>query len=337
MTNRLMADNGSGKVIGSSDGALAGKLGEQEQTSQYLVAPATSSEANTIRLRLIPVACWRVDDIRFAFDSSFVTPDIEPDLRLLMRMREEHKDVKGQYPPFSVFGHADPTGDDTYNKTLSGHRAIAVYAVLTFHSQPTASVSLWENIAKAESWGENQRSTMRNTTSLPEGMTDSALIQAYLSAICPAEVVLTPKDFLAQGADSRGKGDIQGCSRFNPLLIFSASDQARYEQARHENDHQVLLERNMANATNRRVTVLLFRPRSVVLPSKWPCPRAAEGPADCYKRFWSDAEARRNTHLASERRYEQTKDTFACRFYDRLSNNSPCEQHAAISAYPFSM
>ncbi len=254
-----------------------------------------------------------------------------------MRMREDHKDAGGRYPPLSVFGHADPTGDDTYNKTLSGHRALAVYAVLTFHTQPSASVALWQKIAQAEGWGDTQRSMMRDAASLPGGTADSALMQAYLTTICPKELTLGPNDFLARGADSAHKGDVQGCSRFNPLMIFSASDQARYEQASQNKDETGLLERNTANATNRRVTVLLFRCGSVVIPAKWPCPRATEGPGDCFKRFWSDGNARRNTHLTTERRYEKTKDTFACRFYDRLSNSSPCEQHAVVDAYPFSM
>jgi outer membrane protein OmpA-like peptidoglycan-associated protein len=36
----------------------------------------------------------------------------------LQRLREGHAGS-----PFSVFGHADPTGDDTFNKRLSDHRA----------------------------------------------------------------------------------------------------------------------------------------------------------------------------------------------------------------------
>ncbi|MEJ7714123.1 MAG: peptidoglycan-binding domain-containing protein [Pyrinomonadaceae bacterium] len=46
----------------------------------------------------------------------------------------------------------------------------------------------------------------------------------------------------------------------------------------------------------------------------------------CQSRFWSDHEARRNTHLPGEQReYIKTHDTFACRFYDRLARRSPCE------------
>ncbi|MCS6862371.1 MAG: hypothetical protein NZT92_18870, partial [Abditibacteriales bacterium] len=85
-------------------------------------------------------------------------------------------------------------------------------------------------------------------------------------------------------------------------------------------------QRNAENAPNRRVVVFLFRPGSKVSAERWPCPRAKEGIAGCQKRFWSDGEKRRGTHLPNERReFEKSKDTFACRFYQRISEASPCE------------
>ena len=323
-------------VHGTSDGGVTGKHPEAPAL-EFLVAPATVGEQNTIRLRLVPVACWRVDDVRFAFDSSFVTPDVTDELQMLVRLRNEHKDALGRYPPLSVFGHADPTGSDDYNKTLSGRRAMAVYAVLISNSEPGHAVSLWQEIARGESWGNRQRQTMQEATGLPPGTSDSALFQSYFAKLCPPELSLAPGDFLAQGIDARGKGDYQGCSRFNPLLVFSQPDEQRYEQAKADNDDATLAARNAANASNRRVLVLLFRPGSQIVPSQWPCPRATEGKDGCIARFWSDGEKRRSTHLATERRYEKTKDTFACRFYDRLSSNSPCEQHIILEEYQFSM
>ena len=71
--------------------------------------------------------------------------------------------------------------------------------------------------------------------------------------------------------------------------------------------------------------VLIFRKDSQVLPAKWPCPKATEGKAGCIKRFWSDGETRRGTHLPGvDRKFDDTKDTFACRFYQRISDTSPC-------------
>jgi hypothetical protein len=74
----------------------------------------------------------------------------------------------------------------------------------------------------------------------------------------------------------------------------------------------------------------MFRKGSQVLPSKWPCPTFKEGPAGCKKRFFSDGQTRRSTHTpGADRRFDDTHDTFACRFYQRISGASPCE--ASIS------
>src|SRR5450755_3812307 len=91
-----------------------------------LVAPTTEVALNTIRAFLIPVGCWRVDDVRFAFDSSLVHPDVKTEMALLATLRANHPEA-----PLSLFGHADPSGEDDYNKTLSGRRATAIYALLT--------------------------------------------------------------------------------------------------------------------------------------------------------------------------------------------------------------
>ena len=70
--------------------------------------------------------------------------------------------------------------------------------------------------------------------------------------------------------------------------------------------------------------VFLFRPGTKVNPQRWPCPRAKEGVAGCRKRFWSDGEKRRSFQ-AARREFKDAQDTFACRFYQRLSDKSPCE------------
>jgi len=77
------------------------------------------------------------------------------------------------------------------------------------------------------------------------------------------------------------------------------------------------------------VVVFLFRPGIGVSAEKWACPRAKEGVADCKKRFWSDAGQRRSFQ-AERREQERTKDTFACRFYNRIAAESPCEKVAQL-------
>src|SRR5262249_209529 len=60
--------------------------------------------------------------------------------------------------------------------------------------------------------------------------------------------------------------------------------------------------------------------------ARWPCPRAKEGTTGCRKRFWSDGESRRSSQ-SEQRTFDESQDTFACRFYHRLTSRSPCETY----------
>jgi Putative peptidoglycan binding domain len=326
-----------------------------------LVGPATDQEKNTIRDGLQPIACWRMDDIRFEFDSSFVRPEAKEELIHLGTLVETYKGA-----PLSLFGHADPVGNDDYNKQLSGRRAKATYGVLT------RNTDLWEELYKEPFVGDNwkEKSIQMMLTALghyggpingvltketrdavkefqagPKGQaaglkvdgdpgksTRPVLYLAYMDHICVNKngipFRLDPKkDFLAHGADAKNfKGDFQACSEFNPVLLFSEEDEKRFKNPANKK------ERDAANAPNRRVVAFLFQPGTEVTPEEWPCPKVVKGPSDqagikvCQSRFWSDHEKRRNTHLPGEKReYLKTRDTFACRFYDRLARRSPCE------------
>jgi hypothetical protein len=279
------------------------------------VAPATGAEFNLVRAFLIPKACFKVEDAHFAFDSSFIGPD-EFDVGPLKDLLDKNPGTK-----LSIFGHADPTGDDNYNKKLSGRRASAVFGLLT------RDVAIWEKLngtaAGGDIWKPHAEQTMRATTGLPASTPLKALIKAYMDRLCTVpgkttKVTLTLDDFLARGADLDGKGDFQGCGEFNPLMIFSKDEKAFLDKS--ENHTQ----RNQLNRVNRRVMVLLFRAGSQVDPGRWPCPTVDEGVGACLKRFHSDGETRRSNQ-ALHREFKDTKDTFACRFYDRISNSSPCE------------
>ena len=156
----------------------------------------------------------------------------------------------------------------------------------------------------------------------PGPQTRARLFRAYMDTLCRDEngepFQMAAADFLGCGADSAGKGDFQGCGEFNPLLMFSREENDRL--SRQENR----AERNRENAPNRRVLVLLFRPGSRVNLDRWPCPRAKEGVEGCRRRFFSDAQERsRFQDLLRE--FQNTRDTFACRFYQRISAGSPCE------------
>jgi hypothetical protein len=317
-----MGDDNQGTVHGASEGGLAGKH-DLPDDLEFRAGPTSTVHLNTARLRLIPVACFRVDDIRFDFDSSFVASnganpkkDIRSELQLLVQLLRDHPQS-----PLSVFGHADPVGSDDYNKALSGRRATIVYALLISTTDPDTAASLWLGVAEQEQWGDAQRQAMLAFTGLPAGTANTDLLKAYMRKLTPPELKISKTDFLAQGSDSGGKGDRQGCSEFNPVLIFSQKEYRGFED---DSDKGA---RNDANAPNRRVMVLLFRKGSKVDPSQWPCPRAGEPIGGCQKRFWSDGENRRSKRLAEQdRTFENTKDTFACRFYQRLLANSPCEK-----------
>jgi hypothetical protein len=351
--------SGSSRPPASTRATSAGGLSSTHPPVPELpaaVAPTTAKQSNLINLPLIPIACWKLEDIRFDFGSSFPRPNMVEELKHLAALIDVHRGA-----PLSVFGHADPTGDDAFNKQLSGRRAAVIYGLLI------RKLAIWKDVAgntgtfanpnPEDRWGTRADQVMLDATGFPPDRTDGKasagtaaatkrfqsahglppsgkidaatrdkLFLAYMDALC-GSLQLEPKDFLAQGADPHGKGDFQGCGEFNPILIFSDRDNKRFAR---ETDKS---ERDQENGPNRRVMVLLFRPGTAVLSSRWPCPRAKEGITGCVKRFWSDGESRRSRRLPEEpRKFEVQNDTFACRFYHRLVSGSPCERlHHSIS------
>ncbi|MEO8225888.1 MAG: OmpA family protein [Gemmatimonadota bacterium] len=291
------------------------------------VAAIVGREHATIRERLVPVASIQVDDVRFAFDSSFVLPEARDEFGLIDTVRRENPEA-----PMSLFGHADPVGEDEYNKILSGRRALAIFAVLTRRTD------IWERLhAKPhgrDRWSSDNFDTIRESLSLADGTTGvpkSAadrvrLYAAYMDFLC-RDIAGRPytldvsRAFLAGGSDTDGKGDIQGCGEFNPEIIFSRDQQATFAREP-ESAGGGKPVRDAANAPNRRVVALFFTPGSRVDPKTWPCPRALESTAACRKRLWSDANRRRAPGDVT-REQAQTKDTFACRFYDRIAGSVP--------------
>ncbi len=278
------------------------------------VAPTDALEFNTLSLDLVAVACVQLPDLLFEFDSSFPGPDIAAMLNQIPALRRDHVGTRGLLPPVSVFGHADPSGDDDYNKTLSGRRAMAIYGALT------RDVSLWDFLFDHAHGGDDWHakdvtSVMRAAVLGSQGMSRTELIQAYQAVLCTEP--LGKDQFLARGADSKGKADFQGCGEFNPLRLLSTDEIRTLSRvARHEQD-----------SPNRRVIVFLFRPGSKVNPAHWPCPTALDGTTACRKRFFGPPRTGeiRRTPTDVRREFAQAAGTFACRFYDRIARLSPCE------------
>ncbi|MBM3788319.1 MAG: hypothetical protein FJW30_28620 [Acidobacteria bacterium] len=280
-----------------SEGGLADSH-PAEAPFPILLAPTTGKERNTLRMDLIPVGCWKINDVRFDFGSSFVLPESRDEFHEFAALRQKHPGA-----PVSLFGHADPTGADEFNMPLSEQRAEAVYAVFL------RDTGRWEKLYP--NWGPAATARMHAALGTqPDPKQKRAdLFLAYMNYLCPVKLEKT--DFLGNG----GKGDFQGCSEFNPVRVFSQAEQQNYS---HPSQKPV---RDADNGVNRRVVGLLFRPGTIVSPAKWPC---GNGIAGCKKRFWSDGEARRSPQ-PERREFPQTLDTFACRFYHRLTVTSPCE------------
>src|SRR5580700_5218469 len=156
-----MAGDKQGSIHSASEGGVVGKHADPDPF-EFLVGPSTSDESNTARLRLIPVGCFRVDDLRFKFDSSFVLPETQADISEFANLRKNDPKLSGA--PISIFGHADPSfqgnfevgsqtaqsGDD-YNKNLSGRRAIAIYAMLI--RDPSFWDTLYTQHLGTDIWG----------------------------------------------------------------------------------------------------------------------------------------------------------------------------------------
>lgn len=328
------------------EGAGFAALHDAAPVRRLVVAPTTEAEINTIRFRPIPIACARLNQQGFDFDSSFVTPTMASALSQLGAQIDSHPKA-----PLSVFGHADPVGDDEYNKRLSGRRAGSVFGLLT------RDTDLWEDLyqhpAGGDDWKPRAVGVMLGHLKDPDGVpydeghpgkfagvvafqkdngltpdgsagpkTRKVMFALYMDAVCvrdDASTYSVPREsFIGGGADPDGKGSHQGCSEFNPVFLFAAADasQPAFGVEKEERDRR--------NGVNRRVLIFLFQEGASIPLAEWPCPRAKEPGAGCKSAFWPDGEERR-TPGPAEREYRATHDTMACRFYDGMARRSPCE------------
>jgi hypothetical protein len=296
-------------------GNSAGGTNRPRVSLPIAVTPSTDGDLpNVIGPPSAPLACWRFEDAHFAFDSAVINPNSKPELGKFKTLWDQTG-----HAALSLFGHADPVGDDEYNKTLSGRRATAMYGLLT------RNVDLWEELYtqpfSTDNWATNGAlPLMRDTTGEPESTARKDLFLKYMDAVCQDSsgqpFTVDKTGFIAQGKDAGGKGDYQGCSEFNPILLFSNSEAQALDA-----DHD---ERDRENQPNRRVMIFLFPPGLTVDPNSWFCPRAKEASAGCRAHFWPDGDTRRaNTDV--RRAYETDRRTFACAWYDALARRSPCE------------
>jgi hypothetical protein len=77
--------NESSGLQRASGGGVAGTHDTPDE-KPLLIGSSTESQINKIRSPLVPIACWRVDDIRFDFDSSFVRTEVKYELEHLKEL-----------------------------------------------------------------------------------------------------------------------------------------------------------------------------------------------------------------------------------------------------------
>ena len=138
-----MASNDDSYAPDVTDG---GAIGTHPRAAEFqvLAGPATGAERNLVRFP--HTACWRVDDVRFEFGSSIVLPSVRAEMPMLAALIARHTKNGNQRgapslpPVLSLFGHADPVGEDEFNKALSGRRSAAIYGLLT------RQVEVWEDL-----------------------------------------------------------------------------------------------------------------------------------------------------------------------------------------------
>jgi hypothetical protein len=158
----------------------------------------------------------------------------------------------------------------------------------------------------------------------PGPNTRKALFGAYMDWLCtPGDDSSTtpfrmqPSDFLGGAGAQPGdlpKMSLQSCGKFNPIVLLTTDEMSGDDTT----------QRNADDAPNRRVIMFFFEKGTTVDPSLWPCPAVKESNDACQSAFWPDAEQRRQNG-STLRLYKDTRDTMACRFYDRFARRSPCE------------
>lgn len=243
------------------------------------------------------LACGALPGVTFAHGSSFVRPAVVPHLRELEALAAAHPGSR-----VLVFGHADATGDELYNKKLSERRAWSVFAFLT--DDATAWEALYQH--DDEGWGlgvlQEILADLGHDPGPPDGdpgpLTDAALRSFRgLSEDAPApanDAALRRDLFSAYMTNARRDIDLprerfvapgyMGCGELNLLEQTSG-----------------------ASEQNRRVSFFFVHPDAVpALPCKFadvtPCHAQAHAPGE--------------RKLAS----------FRCAFYDALAADCPCDE-----------
>jgi outer membrane protein OmpA-like peptidoglycan-associated protein len=302
---------GAGLFIDVTGGMVLGTHPERPQLP-VAVAPTDGDGKglNTIRAPLVTIACWKLPDHFFAFDSSVIAPDAKNGFAQFIQLRRQLADAKtGAAPPLSIFGHADPVGDDAYNTVLSSRRAAAVYGLLV------RDLDLWDflftnrQICLGDDWG--QRSLQVMLGAVPDaagapyydGPADGVMSVGWSDAVHRFQEDHQPDSITGTALDAKHRKPIFAAymdvvcvdpdgapytlAKTEDFLARGKGQNARGDVQGCGEFNPALIfakgetfaskeERNQANRPNRRVVVYLFRPGTEIDPSDtkkgWPCP-----------------------------------------------------------------
>ncbi len=305
-----MVDDDSQPASGAGDRASFAAQHSVYARGPLKVAPTDgSSKFNTIRMPLIPVACWRLDDPAFAFDSSFVSPTFQDELASLSGIV-----AANQGCPAAIFGHCDPAGSDALNKTLGDRRAIAIYGLLT--RQLDLWAYLYDNPQVGDTWDLRMVQTMLSVTADANGTpyytggwdgghgpqttdavkrfqadaglptdgdagpsTRKALFGAYRDWLCTPPGGAPPaqgKPFSMAAADFLGGEGAQPGDLPKMSLQSCGKFNPVLLLSTDEMDKTKNPMRNAQDAPNRRVLMFFFPAGTKVDASVWPCPKVKD-------------------------------------------------------------
>ena len=216
-----------------------------------------------------PAPTVTVPGQRFAYDLAFPAPGIAGMVRFAVEAMDESPSSVA-----TVFGHADKTGSDAYNKDLSDRRAAAFLAMMTGNG------ALLDQVAHQEDWGSDiyqaiLRALGPNPGPIdgkPGELTEKAVTgfqQEYSEGVYHRDSGRSPRETLAV----TGKLDdaTKGALRDAYLAVFSARIPiGRFHGPKRAGCSEFVPHRDQAG-DNRRVTLAVFRKEIAPSAKSFPC------------------------------------------------------------------
>ncbi|HEX2733552.1 MAG TPA: hypothetical protein VHM70_18200 [Polyangiaceae bacterium] len=206
---------------------------------------------------------------RFAFDSSFPTPGIAGAVRFAVEALDGDPSHQA-----AVFGHADSTGTDDYNKNLSDRRAAAFLAVLT--NDP----ALFTRVADAENWGDDIYQAMLRALGPNPGPIDGKVGELTTLALRGFQDEYT-RGVYHRDSERKAVGKVSVNGKLDQatkialrdayLAIFSAQQSVdRFIGPKRAGCSEFVPLDDKAE-DNRRVTLAIFSPADAPKPEDFPC------------------------------------------------------------------